>query len=92
MVKFPAEQIGLDTSEKKQQRAEEKSKQEKTSDVSPKQPTSGDRSDGANPQGYVFGTCDEGQAKGGSEKKEVVPASLKPDERVNPAAGTENND
>ena len=45
MVKFPAQQIGLDTSEEKQQRAEEKSKQEKTSDVSSKQPTSGDGSD-----------------------------------------------
>ncbi len=27
-----------------------------------------------------------------AKKKEVVPASLKPDERVNPAAGTEDND
>ncbi len=55
MVKFPAQQIGLDTSEEKQQRAEEESKREKTSDVSSKQPTSGDGSDDGNPQGYVFG-------------------------------------
>ena len=71
MVKFPAQQIGLGTSEEEQQRAEEESKQEKTSDVSPKQPTSSDGSDDGNPQGYVFGTCEKARLRAAAKRKKL---------------------
>jgi hypothetical protein len=86
VVKPPAKNICLDISEEEQQQSKEQGKQNSISGLTPKQPDRRQDRNCPNIKRQIVGTSDESQAQSCGKQEELVPVSLKSDERIDPAA------